>query len=168
MLLGQDNIIQIVDKNRYLMRIRDIHSPKQHFINETNVIDIINHKHCKTHHVMIRIETECGKIVVINRHIYLQVLDDNIPRTIFAQDIRPGMIIYPPIPSNSDADLWIIQHGVVVKYRHLVLSNASHIIFDECDYVIVNGVPLLHNNAKNRRVRRISRISKRLARIGLR
>lgn len=167
MLLGRDNIIQIVDTHKYLIRVRDIHSQKRHYIDGFNDVNIINHRHCRAHRVMVQIETECGKSAIIGKTIYIQVVDEGVPRIVRSLDLAPGMIICPPIPDGNDRDLWVINHGVVVKKRHLVLSKASHIIFDECEFVVINGIPLLHDNSNHRFIRLFSRISLRLSRLGL-
>jgi len=167
MLIGQDNTLQVYSEKEYSVLIRNIHMKIEDvMISEGVYTDILAIKHHKKYKVVTRLLLENGKHVDIGQDTILHVVEEHDrPRLIPAKNIQHGHIICPPIPSYADIRTWAATYGVGVKTRQLILAKVSTIIFDKCEYVPINGVPILHDNHEDKNIRKLAKRSNSLARL---
>jgi hypothetical protein len=163
MLLGQDCVVDtIVGGNVSISSIKN--KLNDVIIEDQLAINILSIKHHKKFKVMIKLILEDDSYVIVGKNTYLQVVEEHdIGRILEAKDAYAGQIICPPIPNYVDKILWASSYGKCIKAKQTVLYKASTVVFDNCDYVTISGIPILHDNYEFRKIRRIAKRSNSIA-----
>ena len=123
----------------------------------TKVLSIRRHKKYK---VMIKVIFNDDSYIIVGKNTYLQIVEEHdIGRIIEAKDVQPGQLLCPPLPPYADIFTWGSTYGIGIKKRQTMLQKVSTIVFDECEYININGIPVLHDNYEHRIVRHVARRS---------
>jgi hypothetical protein len=155
MLVGDDCLLSTLDGGD--IKISTINGKLNNVIVDENVTTtLLSIKHHKKFKLMTKLIFEDNSYVIIGKHTYVQVVEEHdIGKLIEAMDVQPGQLLCPPLPSYADIRLWGDSFGIAVKAKQTILYRASTILFDECEYLTINGVPILHDNHQFRHIRRI-------------
>jgi hypothetical protein len=162
MLLGQDNYVQIYDDKKYSILLKNIKGRTEDIIiDDSNYTDILAIKNHKKYRVLIRLIFENGTQVDLGKETMLQVVEGHdSAKLIPAKAVKPGQRVCPPIPPYADPAK---ASGFIIMFKETRMLLASTVIFGKCDYVLINGIPILHDNEEDKNIRKVARRSNSLA-----
>ena len=155
MLVGQDNFISTTDGGD--VKVSTIRGKLDNIIiDDNNTTSLLSIKHHKKFKVMTKIILEDDTYVVVGKHTYVQIVEEHdIGRIIEAMEVQPGQLLCQPLPPYADIRLWGANYGIAIKAKQTILYKASTILFDDCEFVTINNIPILHDNHQFRNIRRV-------------
>lgn len=162
MLLGQENYVQIYYDKKYSILLKNIEGyTKNIIINNSTYTDILAIKNHKKYKVLIRLIFENGAQVDLGKETMLQVVEEyDSAKLIPAKDVQLGQRVCLPISPYTDP---VKAYGFIIVLKETRMLFASTVIFDKCDYVLINGIPILHDNEEEKNIRKIAKKSNLLA-----
>lgn len=152
MIIGQECKLLSQADRTYSIAIGNIEGAvKNVIIDEDRKVDLLAVRHKKSRKVMVKITTTDDNFVIVDRRTMFQIKDMGKARIIEAANIKKGHIICSS------------THEIEVKSNELIMCKASILVFDKCDYVTINHLPIVHDNYEDRGIRRMAKRSNLLA-----
>ena len=155
MLVGQDCTVDTI--NSGTVKISTIHHKLSDIIiNQELTTNILAIKHHKKYKVMIKLTFNDDSCVILGKNTYVQIVEEHdIGKIVEAKDVHGGQILCPPLPPYADIRLWGEIYGKPIKLKQTLLYKASTVLFDKCEYVVIDGAPIIHDNSQFDALRKV-------------
>lgn len=166
MLIGQECKVLATADRTYSVAVGGLGTSLNNVVvNETEQTKILSVRHHKKRRVMVKISLENDNFVIVGYDTMFQIVEDNIASFVDARGIKKGQFICPPIPPYCNPADWAKAYGFRVKSRDQIMCKVSTIVFDKCEYVVINHVPILHDNHEYKTIRKVAKKSNSVAQL---